>query len=115
MSNNKASLKNTFGTVLGAVTSAAGSISSLFETTNLAIGMGHKAVATASEKQAISTDYDLAAYEENLHKSVAIDQARQNSEIKAFLTERPENADLFKSSFDNIAELVAARRKARGL
>lgn len=109
----QSSVKATASTLLGAVTSAATSVSSLFETTNDGISMLHRTVRTAAEKQALATDYDMATFEMNLHKTVAIDQARQNAEIKAFLNENPENAALFEGSFSQIAELVAARRANR--
>lgn len=109
----RSNLKITASTVMGAVSSAATSVSSLFETANDGISMLHRSVQTAAEKQRISTDYDLATYEINLHKSVAIEQARANAEIKGFLNENPANEALFKASFDDIGALVAARRQAQ--
>jgi hypothetical protein len=115
MNAQKSNLKNTLAVSMGAITSIASSVGALFETTNKGISMLHRAVDTAAEKQSIGTDYDLAVYETNLHKAVSIEQARQNAEIKAFLTEKPENAQLFESSFNDIGALVAARRQARGV
>jgi hypothetical protein len=109
----QSSVKATIGSVLGSVTSVATSVGSLFDTAHGAIGMLNTAVITASEKQAISTDYEMASYEDTCLNVTSIEQARQKREITRFFEEAPENKAMFEETYASVQEQVAARRKAR--
>ena len=109
----QSSVKATIGSVLGSVTSVATSVGSLFDTAHGAIGMLNMAVVTASEKQAISTDYEMASFDDTCLNVTSIEQARQKREITRFFEEAPENKAMFDDCYGSVQLAVEARRKAR--
>jgi hypothetical protein len=107
------SLRATVGSVLGTVTTAAQSVSSVFDAVSGGIGMANTYVQNAAEKQATQIDYEMADFEAHVHSTVAIERTRNNREIARFLDEDPANRDEFETIFSDLAEKVAARREAR--
>lgn len=106
-------LRTTVGSVLGTVTTVAQSVGSVFDAASGGIGMLNTYVQTASEKQAIGIDYEMADYEQDVLTRVSAQRTRQNREIKNFLDEHPGNAEEFEKVFTDLQEKVAARREAR--
>jgi hypothetical protein len=110
---SQSSLKATLATTLGAVTTAAQSVGSIFDTIGGGVSMVNRYVQTASEKQVIATDYEMADYEENLLATVSIERTRMNREIVRFLDEDPLNRAEYVEVQAKLQEAVAARRAAR--
>lgn len=107
------SIKATIATTLGAVTTAAQSVGSIFDTVGGGVSMVNRYVQTASEKQIIATDYEMADFEENLLAQVSIERTRQNREIVRFLDEDPANRAEYAEVQATLKDAVAARRAAR--
>jgi hypothetical protein len=107
------SLKGTVGSVLGTVTTAAQSISSVFDAVSGGIGMANTYVQNAAERQATQIDYEMADFEAHVHSTVAVERTRNNREIARFLDEDPANREEFEAIYEDLASKVSARREAR--
>lgn len=105
--------KVAIASVLGTITTAAQSVSSVFDGIASGIGMANRAIQTASEKQIIATDYSMADYEDNLLNSLAVERTRMNREITMFLDADPANRAEYADVRASLEEKVAARRAAR--
>lgn len=105
--------KVAIASVLGLVTTAAQSVSSIFDTAAGGIGMANRYVQAASEKQVVSIDYEMADYEEQLLNTVSVERTRANREIQVFLDEDPANKAEFDTVYANLQLAVQARRDAR--
>lgn len=105
-----ASFTSALDSVYGTVSSAASSVGALFDTGAAGISMLNRYVATAAEQQKLRHEYDNATYEHQLHKRVAIAEAKQNHEIRAFYDADAANKALFETAFKRIEAAVAAKR-----
>lgn len=98
------------GSIFGTITSAAGAITSLFDTGASSVSMLNKYVSDAAEKQRIASDYDLATFEDTLVRSIATETAKADRELSVFFKEDPENRTLYQAAHERIRAAVELRR-----
>lgn len=108
-----ASPKQAIGSVLGSIATAAQSVSGIFDAVSGGIGMANRYVQTASEKQVLATDYEMADYEEQLLDTITVERARAKREIQRFLDEDQANAAHFNAIYTELQLKVAERRAKR--
>jgi hypothetical protein len=110
MSARNNSAKGAIGSIFGAVNATGTAVTSLLTTAADSVGMLNKYVADASEKQRITSDYDIATFEEKLLDDLSTDEAKRTREIQTFFAEAPENRASWETAHQRIKAAVAARR-----
>lgn len=111
MSARKATTaRGAIGSVFATVSAIGTATTSLFDTANDGIGMLNRYVGDAAEKQRITSDYELATFEEKLLDDYSMDEAKRNREMKTFIAEDPDNGTLLQTAHARIQAAVAARR-----
>lgn len=109
-SNNTATARGAFRSVMGTVSAVAGTVTSLVEVGADSVTMLNRYVSVASEKQKLTADYDMATFENSLLNRVALEETKQNREVKEFFNEDSHNKDMFETAYSRIQKAVAKRR-----
>lgn len=110
---SKSNAKQTVAATLGTITTAATVVSNIFDTIGDGVGMLNRAVGTASEKQALNADYEMALFEDQLHEQISMQQAINRGEIERFFDADPRNRANYEQAYDSLAAAVQARRDKR--
>lgn len=106
-----ANTRATAGSILGAVSTIATTVSSTFDAANQAIGMLNTTVSDASYRQKKRSEYDMAIFEITLKEEKEKELAISRKEIGKWMSEDSVNESLFqKASLD--LEAAILRRKA---
>lgn len=110
-SNRKATTaRGAVGSLFATISAIGTATTSLFDTANDGVGMLNRYVGDAAEKQRITSDYELATFEEKLLDDYSVEEAKRNREMRTFVAEDPDNRVLLETAHSRIKAAVEARR-----
>lgn len=102
---NIASTRMTIGSVLGAVQTAAITVSGTLDAAGSAIGMLNATVSKAAKEQSIRHAIDVNEFKSRLVQEVAMQRSQRERQVLEFCQDE-QNAKLYKSAHDELTELV---------
>lgn len=105
-----ATTRVTFGSILGAVTTAASTVQTTFDAANKGVGMLTRLVTDASTKQDARSQYDMANFFNSLHEEKVKERAQSRAELIKWMSEG-ENKALYQEADQELSALKAKLNK----
>lgn len=100
----------TFGAVLGTVSEAAGTVTTVLSTATASVGMLAKFVDDAAEQQRIRSIIDMDSFKEQAAEESAMQEATRKSDILVFCRKSDEHQQLFATAYDRIKILLSEKK-----
>lgn len=97
-----ATTRMTLGSVLGTVTDAANTVSTVLKTATLTVGMAHTYVEDAAIKQRMQSVAERDSFVEEVAISLAMKEAQRKKEVRDYCAQDPESANEFKLAYDRL-------------
>lgn len=101
-----ATSRATVGSIFGAVTQAATTVSSTFDAANKAVGMLNTTITDAAERQQIRSKLDMAIFEKTLHQDKAKELAESRVELKKYMSTSTDHAECYQKAFEELEEFL---------
>ncbi len=92
--------------VLGTVDSVATSIGRTFDTVTTGVNMVHALAANAAKHQKLRHAAEESSFEERLKEEISLIDTQRQLEIRQFMAQSVEHAELFQSNFDRIQKAI---------
>lgn len=107
-----ASARLTVGALLGAVTTAANTITTSLDTITDGVGMINTFVNDAATKQSIRSVVDMEGFESALQEEKSQEMTARQLSVLQFCNQSPDHARLYQANYDRIGQILTARRAA---
>ena len=108
-----ATSRATVGSVFGAISTAATTVSNTLEAANAAIGMLNKAVDDMSYRQSKRSEFDLAIFEISLEEEKTMELATSRLAIGKWMAEDASHKDAYQSAQSDLATAIAKRKSSK--
>ena len=105
-----ANAKSTLGAVLGTVTTAAMTVTSVFEAGGTSAGMLNSYVSAAAEKQRDSIEIDLATHKTRLTDNFLIEETKRLMEMDVLFDANPKAKQFYEIATKRLEEALSARK-----
>lgn len=102
-----ATTRMTFGTVLGTVKDAATTVSTVFQTTTLAVGMAHTYVEDASIKQRLQSVAERDSFAEDIAITLAMKETLRKKEVRDFARDNQDSVEDYQQSYSRLKEKLS--------
>lgn len=106
-----ATSRMTLGALFGAVTITANTLSNTLGAVNDGVEMINKTISDASERQKITSKFDMAAFKEQTALETAQRVQEFHDQLGDWIDQRPERADKFKATYDRLLASIAETDK----
>lgn len=106
-----ATARTAAGSLFGTVTSAAGSVSSVFETTTRSISMLDKYVSDAQKRQIMRSAVAMAEYGDVLAEETALSTATRKIQVDQFVDQSPAHRQYYGAAYDRVQAILAGLDK----
>ena len=106
MSTNQSSSRKALGAIMGTVTTTANTVTSTIDAANKGVGMLNKMVSDAADRQQTRSVLDNHIYTATLHQEKAKELTESRLEVKKFMSQSDDHADMYQTSFQELASIL---------